>query len=201
MTPSLINFLTNPQDAHAEKQLAIRNAGKGNLDWDFKTKGSFFSAERRGHELELVLDSSEIGKFQGSVFISSNGGEKTVPVRALVKGATEAVSAPSAGDFADISGAWESAAGIGHFVGSGPSYQYQSTNPMGVTVEQGTAHVVGNMVTLQGYNIMTGNFSATMQLNGDMMSGTLNSPMGSVPIALRRSGGGQVLNALANLFS
>ena len=202
VTPSPVNFLTVRQGAHADKQLAIQNTGKGDLEWDFKTKGSFFSAERHGNELELVLDSSEIGKFQGSVFITSNGGEKTVSVRGLVKGATDVASAPAAGNFVDISGAWESAAGIGHFTGPGPSYQYLSTNPMGVTVEQGSAQVVGNTVTLQGYNVMTGNFSATMQISGDMMSGTLNSPMGSVPIALRRSSGGsQVMSALANLFS
>ena len=186
VTPVPINFLTNKQGSTAEKQLKIRNTGKGELVWEFKTKGSFFSAEQHGDVIDLTLDTSEPGNFQGSVFITSNGGEKTIPVRALVKGVSESPPQQPHAAFVDIAGAWASAAGVGNFQGSGPNYQYQSANEMGVTIEQGTANVVGNVVTLQAYNIMTGNFTATLQVQGDIMSGMIVTPMGTMPLSLQK---------------
>lgn len=186
LSPPSVDFRTAQQGVTAEIQLSVQNAGKGELDWSFKTSGSFFSAERQGDEIYLVLDASEVGKFHGSVFISSNAGEATVAVTAIVKGVMEPALPTAGGNFIDISGAWGSAAGIGHFQGPGPSYQYQSTNEMGVTVEQGTAHVVGNTVTLQAYNLMTGNFTATFQVQGNIMSGTMMTPMGAMLVSLQR---------------
>jgi hypothetical protein len=199
VTPIPISFATVQQGKEAKRKIKVQNIGKGELTWDFKTKGSFFSAERRGGTIDIVLDSGKIGKKQGSVFISSNGGEKTVPVKALVKGATQ--PPPPSGGFVDIGGTWESAGGIGQFTGTGPNYQYHSANLMGVTVEQGTAHVVGNKVTLEVYNVMTGNHSATLQVHGNTMSGTMTTLMGVMPVTLQRSGGAPVQNFLANLFS
>ena len=201
VTPVPLNFMTVQQGTNAEKQLTVQNTGKGNLEWDFKRKGSFFSAERLGNEINLVLDTSEIGKFRGTVFITSNGGEKTVSVRALVQAATKSAKTVAKGEFVDISGAWGTTEGVGTFTGAGPTYQYQSSNYMGVSVEQGTAHVVGNNVALQGYNIMVGAFSATLQVHGDIMNGTLTTPMGVVPITMQKSSGAQMPNLIANLFN
>jgi len=186
VTPVPVNFLTIQQGAVAEKQLAIRNIGKGELDWSFETNGSFFSAGRHGDLIDLTLNTNEPGNFQGSVFISSNGGEMTIPVRALVEAVAGSTPHQADGAFVDITGAWGSSAGVGHFQGPGPMFQYQSANEMGVTIEQGTANVVGNIVTLQAYNIMTGNFTATLQVQGNMMSGMIATPMGTMPLSLQK---------------
>ncbi len=202
VSPNPINFLTVEPDSDQEQTLRVKNKGSGSLDWTYTKKGDFFSAERRGNEIHLRLDTSNVGKFQGTVFISSDGGEVTVPVRALVKAPAQPPSQPVGSGFTDIAGQWRSSAGIGVFSGTGPTYQYQSTNIMGVVVEQGTATVNGNNVAMQGYNTMVGNFTANLVVQGDMMSGTIVTGMGTVPLALQRVSGGDsgFLNQLASLF-
>ncbi len=197
-----VNFLTVEADSLAEETLRITNKGAGSLEWSFEQNGDFYTAIRDENELRLMLDTTNVGKFQGTIFISSNGGEVTVPVRAVVKAAAQPSTPPAAANFVDITGQWQSAGGVGVFTGPGPTYQYQSTTVMGVVVEQGTATVTGNNVTMQGYNTMVGQFTASLSVQGDMMSGTITTGMGTVPIAMQRTAGagGGFMKQLTNLF-
>ncbi len=83
--PSQIDFGTVEEERQKVLHIDIKNAGAGNLKWDFKKRGDFFQIKRRESGLTLTLDAG-IGAHHGAVLISSNGGEATVDVKAKVVG-------------------------------------------------------------------------------------------------------------------
>ncbi|MBN2343846.1 MAG: caspase family protein [Deltaproteobacteria bacterium] len=198
VSPSGIKFGKVEEGEPAEHHLTIQNEGKGTLEWSYKTDGNFFSVREEGNKLLVALDSRQVGKFRGSIFVSGAGVEKTVPVEAVVVAREQ----PPPPTFVDISGTWNSAGGAGYFVGKGPQYQYSSTNFMGVKVEEGTAFVNNNQVTLQGYNVLTGAFTGSFQVVDNMMTGIINTVAGAVPITLQKTHGTvpNFMQSLASLF-
>ncbi len=202
INPSTINFSTVNQGAAGEESLEITNRGSGNLTWKFRKKGSFFAVDKQTNGLLVVLNSRKIGKHQGSIFITSNGGEQTVAIRANVIAPPPPLKPPEPQPprFADISGSWTYNGGGVQFIGSGSNYQFQGANVMGVVVEQGTATVQGNTVKLVGQNILTGPMLATFNVQSDMMVGQVMSGGVTLPLVLKKATGNPFTNFLQSLF-
>jgi len=81
--PAAIDFGQVTAGETARAAVAISNKGSGDLTWKHQTAGDFFSAKRTRDRLTLTL-TGEVGDHLGSLWISGNGGDATVVIRAKV---------------------------------------------------------------------------------------------------------------------
>lgn len=87
--------------------------------------------------------------------------------------------------YADISGRWQSESGWVEFMGDGPIYRYTEWGFIG-QVGDGRAIVSGNVVTLQGRNVLLGNYSLSLVVQGSLLVGVSSILGFSIPYQLRR---------------
>lgn len=87
--------------------------------------------------------------------------------------------------YADISGRWQSESGWVEFMGDGPIYRYTEWGFIG-QVGDGRAIVSGNVVTLQGRNVLLGNYSLSLVVQGSLLIGVSSILGFSIPYQLRR---------------
>lgn len=101
VSPERLDFGSVVAGSPAEFTLAVRNRGGGHLQWDYRVHGDFFLAEPVGEGVRCRLRANP-GNHSGMVTIRSNGGEKRVPVTAVVRPteprAPKAASSPVPGE-------------------------------------------------------------------------------------------------------
>lgn len=86
---------------------------------------------------------------------------------------------------ADIGGRWQSESGWIDFVGDGPTYRYTEWGLLG-QVGDGHATVSGNVVTLQGRNLLLGIYSLSLVVQGSLLTGAFSILGLQIPYQLRR---------------
>jgi Caspase domain len=87
--PTFVDFGRVSAGEVAERRVRVRNGGHGSLHWEFGFIGDFMAVDRVAEDLRFRLQ-APLGRYVGSAWIRSNGGEVTLDVRA------EVVSAPPA---------------------------------------------------------------------------------------------------------
>lgn len=86
---------------------------------------------------------------------------------------------------ADIGGRWQSESGWIDFVGDGPTYRYTEWGLLG-QVGDGHATVSGNVVRLQGRNLLLGIYSLSLVVQGSLLTGVFSILGLQIPYQLRR---------------
>jgi hypothetical protein len=86
------------------------------------------------------------------------------------------VTSTSPAPSVDITGTW-SIPGVGYLVfrRQGNQYSYQDCNLMGVVVAEGSATVLGNRISVQGYSLFAGTIIGELTVNGNIMNGYFTS--------------------------
>jgi len=175
-----------------ELRLGVGNDGDGKLDWDFKTSGDFFKARRvKDHLSVSLLPDAETAHHYGSIYITSNGGDATVGVKAEVTPDEFEMDVgfvtPQTGGV-NLTGTWVSPSGTTvQFMGSGAQFRFVEYNLMGVAVSEGVATVQGNTVQMQAQNVLQGQFAVQAAVSGTEMSGTATGLFGAMPFYLSRA--------------
>lgn len=107
--------------------IPVRNAGDGELTWDFGHSGDLGTVERRPDGLAVRIAPGAPGRLRGTVWLRSDGGEAVVDVRAEVVGQRARYGALLAGVVAVAGvavialGAVAVLARLGPFAGTGAS--------------------------------------------------------------------------------
>lgn len=191
--PTALNFSKVPAGTKEKKSVEIRNSGKGEFNWDFKRTGDFFSVSRQKDNLSVSLNCKTPGDHNGAIIITSNGGEKTVPVHAEI----------DIPELPNIGGTWYAPGAIVEFSGSAGHYQYSDMNGMGIVVGQGVAQQTGNTLTMQGNHMILGPYSAVLTIKGNKMTGMASIQGQKAPLTLQRgsvAGGNNIWNMLGQFF-
>ncbi len=186
VTPKLVDFGTVTEGESPSTRVMVRNRGGGELEWDVGSRGDFFRTRLTKDAVTVTLD-AEPGEHRGSLFVNSSGGQVTVDVHAEVVQKTRTVGD---GGFVDISGTWSNPlGGSSEFVGSGPQYSLTEYNIMGIACSEGVAFVQGNTVTVQGQNVIGGQFTAQLTVDGNQMTGFATALLAgmAVPVQLVRA--------------
>jgi hypothetical protein len=76
-----VDFGRVPSGERREARVTVRNAGTGELTWDYDHRGDFFEVHRDRESLRIVLHGRP-GRHVGSLWITSNGGQISLDVRA-----------------------------------------------------------------------------------------------------------------------
>lgn len=163
------------KEAHSKSiKVIINNSGSAQLKWEYKKHGDFFTVSKTGDILKLTLNAQQ-GNYHGTLVIRSNGGDRTIDVRAKIKAEKKSTKKPNQKHL-NISGSWNYAGqGIINITGSGSNYTYQDFNMLGVVVGEGSATVNGNKVSINGYNIMVGQILGQFEVERNLMSGFITS--------------------------
>lgn len=174
VSPASVDFGEVAEGESKEARLSIGNSGGGTLDWKMTSRGEFFRAEKAGDSVSVVLDAGP-GHHRGTVFVTSNGGDATVDVEAVVTPAMETTAPGSV----DIEGTW-ALPGLGSyvFVRSGAQYRMQELNLLGIVCGEGMATVQGSMVTVQGWNALAGQYTGQFAVTGSLMTGQVVTALG-----------------------
>jgi Caspase domain len=90
--PKAVDFGQLLVGQQSECLVRIGNAGKGQLEWTHGSSGEFFSVQRVAGELRLRHLGGPEGRYHGSVWIRSNGGELALDVQAEVVEPPESVT-------------------------------------------------------------------------------------------------------------
>jgi Caspase domain len=81
--PTSVDFGRVTAGTVAERQIKVRNGGHGRLHWEFGFIGDFLIVDRAGDNLRFRLH-APVGRYVGSAWIRSNGGEVSLDIRADV---------------------------------------------------------------------------------------------------------------------
>jgi len=84
--PRTVDFGRVLVDQRAEKLVRVMNAGKGELEWTHGSSGEFFTVQRVSGGLRIRHFGRPPGRYHGSVWLRSNGGELTFDVEVEVVG-------------------------------------------------------------------------------------------------------------------
>jgi BACON domain-containing protein len=84
--PRSVDFGRVLVDQRAEKLVRVVNAGKGELEWTHGSSGEFISVQRVAGGLRIRHHGRPPGRYHGSVWLRSNGGELTFDVAVEVVG-------------------------------------------------------------------------------------------------------------------
>jgi len=84
--PRSVDFGRVLVDQRAEKLVRVVNAGKGDLEWAHGSSGEFFTVQRVAGGLRVRHHGRPPGRYHGSVWLRSNGGELTFDVAIEVVG-------------------------------------------------------------------------------------------------------------------
>jgi hypothetical protein len=82
--PRSVDFGRVLAGQQSEKLVRVINAGRGDLDWTHGSTGEFFTVQRDAGGLRLRHDGQPPGRYHGSIWIHSNGGELSFDVKAEV---------------------------------------------------------------------------------------------------------------------
>jgi hypothetical protein len=85
--PRSVDFGRVLVDQRAEKLVRVVNAGKGELEWTHGSSGEFITVQRVAGGLRIRHHGRPPGRYHGSVWLRSNGGELTFDVAVEVVGA------------------------------------------------------------------------------------------------------------------
>ena len=92
--PRSVDFGRVLVDQRAEKLVRVVNAGKGELEWTHGASGEFFTVQRVAGGLRIRHHGRPPGRYHGSVWLRSNGGELTFDVSVEVVGGAPATTPP-----------------------------------------------------------------------------------------------------------
>jgi Caspase domain len=92
--PKAVDFGRLLVGQQSECLVRIGNAGKGQLEWTHGSSGEFFSVQRVAGDLRLRHLGRPEGRYHGSVWIRSNGGELALDVQAEVVEAETVIRPP-----------------------------------------------------------------------------------------------------------
>jgi Caspase domain len=81
--PTGVDFGRVTAGTVAERQIKVRNGGHGTLRWEFGFIGDYLVVDRTGDNLRFRLH-APVGRYVGSAWIRSNGGEVSLDIRADV---------------------------------------------------------------------------------------------------------------------
>ncbi len=182
----MLDFGTLPVGAWQTLLFRVENAGTGQLTWEGKADGNFFSVENDAAPgtAKVTAYGGQPGVQIGSIFIKSNGGDATINVRVEIVGPPPDPEGggpprlphpgppPIPPPGIDLSGWWQKANGRIHITRRDAAYQYADYNFFGVPIGGGTITVNGAQVFLQGTSLFipcTGH----LYINGPMMSGAI----------------------------
>jgi hypothetical protein len=84
--PRSVDFGRVLVDQRAERLVRVVNAGKGELEWSHGASGEFFNVQRVAGGLRIRHHGRPPGRYHGSVWLRSNGGELTFDVSVEVVG-------------------------------------------------------------------------------------------------------------------
>jgi hypothetical protein len=84
--PQAVDFGRVIVDERAERLVRVVNAGRGELEWTHGSSGAFFTVQRVAGGLRIRHHGRPPGRYHGSVWIRSNGGELTFDVQVEVVG-------------------------------------------------------------------------------------------------------------------
>jgi hypothetical protein len=73
--PSTVDFGRVLTGQQSERLVRVINAGRGELEWTHGSSGEFFTVQRVASGLRIRHDAQPPGRYHGSVWIQSNGGE------------------------------------------------------------------------------------------------------------------------------
>ena len=94
LSDTVIDFGRLPQHYRSsEHRIRISNAGGGDLNAQAATSATWLKLRQADDELTVVMDTSEAGKYEGTVTIDSEGGTATIRVHAHVDPAPAASGA------------------------------------------------------------------------------------------------------------
>jgi Caspase domain len=84
--PQVVDFGRVVLDERAERLVRVVNAGSGELEWTHGSSGAFFTVQRVAGGLRIRHHGRPPGRYHGSVWVRSNGGELTFDVQVEVVG-------------------------------------------------------------------------------------------------------------------
>jgi hypothetical protein len=84
-TPQRVDFGDVYPGRATPQRIAVRNEGRGGLEWSLVKNGDFFAAKQEQHEIIVSLRTEQPGRHRGSILITSNGGAATIDVHADVR--------------------------------------------------------------------------------------------------------------------
>ena len=183
--PRGVDFGRRVAGEQASAEVAVRNAGTGELEWTFTPDCNFAHVTRTAAGFMVTLTGPP-GRHHGTVHVSGNGGSVTVDVRAEVAERAPPPPPPPPPGAPEVRGRWNTGAGAIDIGGPGPQFQFVEYNAFGIVVSQGNAFQQGALVQFQGYHVMAGPFTAQMQVMGNRMNGAVAIAGGMMPLSLVR---------------
>jgi hypothetical protein len=167
--------------------LKIFNSGDGALEWSVTPSDDWLKVEKTKEGLVIRVTGTP-GTYEGSLFVKSNGGTKTVPVSGKIHPIEQPKVQPVR---SPITGKWLSQPGCFTLIsGAPPIYQIQDYNAMGICTGNGTiTQADDGTFILQVFNIIIGQVRGRLSIDatGNFLSGTIESIFGANQAVFQKS--------------
>lgn len=193
VSPTALDFGTQPPGASHKLELRITNGGPGRLQWEVAEAPPQLVLNRHEQGLTVELASDFVGDLSGMLRLTSNGGGADVRVKGTAVEPPSAPplltpSAPLAPDpiLPLLLGWWVNDAGALHIQQHDGALVYTDHNLLGVKVGQGTMQVQHGTIFIQGANTFSGGYTGQFTLQGPLLTGMLMVVGQTVAVSFQR---------------